>query len=38
MSFNFFVKSNIDFGRGALGDLSEIIKGYKKKSQPPERT
>ena len=28
MSFNFFVKSNIDFGRGALQDLSEIIKGY----------
>ncbi len=28
MSFNFFVKSNIDFGRGALNDLSEIIKGY----------
>ena len=28
MSFNYFVKSNIDFGRGALADLSEIIKGY----------
>ena len=28
MSFNFFVKSNIDFGRGALNDLSEIIRGY----------
>lgn len=32
MSFNFFVKSNIDFGRGALNDLSEIIKGYSLKS------
>ena len=32
MSFNFFVKSNIDFGRGALNDLSEIIKGYNLKS------
>ena len=28
MSYNFFIKSNIDFGRGALADLSEIIKGY----------
>ena len=28
MGYNFFVKSNIDFGRGALADLSEIIKGY----------
>lgn len=28
MSYNFFVKSNIDFGRGALNDLSEILKGY----------
>ena len=28
MGYNFFVKSNIDFGRGALADLSGIIKGY----------
>ena len=32
MSFNFFVKSNIDFGRGALADLSELIKSYNLKS------
>ena len=28
MSYNFFVKSNIDFGRGALNDLSEMLKGH----------
>jgi len=28
MSYNFFVSSNIDFGRGALADLPEIIKRY----------
>lgn len=28
MSFNFFVKSNIKFGRGASEELSEIIRGY----------
>lgn len=32
MGYNFFIKSNIDFGRGALGDLAEIIKGYNLKS------
>lgn len=29
MGYNFFVKSNIDFGRGALADLAGIINGYK---------
>lgn len=28
MSFNFFVKSNITFGRGAAEKLPEILKGY----------
>ena len=28
MSFNFFVKSNITFGRGAVEKLPEIIAGY----------
>ena len=28
MSFNFFVKSNIIFGRGAAEKLSDILKGY----------
>ena len=28
MSFNFFVKSNITFGRGAVSELSNILKGY----------
>ena len=28
MSYNFFVSSNIDFGRGALGDLAGIIGRY----------
>ena len=32
MSYNFFVSSNINFGRGALADLSEIIKNYDMKS------
>jgi alcohol dehydrogenase len=32
MGYNFFVKSNIDFGRGALEDLSDIIQGYGMKS------
>ena len=32
MSFNFFVSSNINFGRGALADLSNIIKRYDMKS------
>ena len=32
MSYNFFVSSNIDFGRGALADLSDIIKRYDLKS------
>ena len=32
MGYNFFVKSNIDFGRGALADLSDIIRGYDLKS------
>lgn len=32
MSYNFFVKSNIDFGRGALGDLAQILQGYQMKS------
>ena len=32
MGFNFFVSSNIDFGRGALADLPEIIKRYNMKS------
>ena len=32
MSYQFFVKSNIDFGRGALSDLSRIIGGYALKS------
>ena len=32
MSYNFFVKSNIDFGRGALGDLAQILQEYQMKS------
>ena len=32
MGYNFFIKSNIDFGRGALEDLADIIKGYGMKS------
>ncbi len=32
MGYNFFVKSNIDFGRGALADLSEIIRRYDMRS------
>ncbi|MBQ9016454.1 MAG: iron-containing alcohol dehydrogenase [Firmicutes bacterium] len=32
MSYNFYVKSNIDFGRGALADLPRIIEGYRLKS------
>lgn len=28
MSFNFFVKSNITFGKGAVEKLPEILKGY----------
>lgn len=28
MSFNFFVKSNIVFGRGAASELSSMIQGY----------
>ena len=32
MSYNFFIKSNIDFGRGALEDLAGIIQGYGMKS------
>ena len=28
MSYNFFVKSNINFGRGALADLPGILEGY----------
>ncbi|MCD8020018.1 MAG: iron-containing alcohol dehydrogenase [Clostridiales bacterium] len=28
MSFNFFVKSNITFGRGAVEKLPELIQGY----------
>ena len=32
MGYNFFIKSNIDFGRGALGDLSMILQGYKMES------
>ena len=32
MGYNFFVKSNIDFGRGALEDLAGIIQGYGMKS------
>lgn len=32
MSFNFFVSSNINFGRGALADLSGIIKKYDMRS------
>jgi alcohol dehydrogenase len=28
MSFNFYVKSNIVFGRGAAAELSKMIKGY----------
>ena len=28
MSFNFFVKSNITFGRGAAEKLPEILGGY----------
>lgn len=28
MSFNFFVKSNITFGRGSVSELPGIIKGY----------
>jgi len=28
MSYNFFIKSNIDFGRGALADLPQILSGY----------
>ena len=32
MSYNFFVSSNINFGRGALADLSNIINRYNMKS------
>ena len=32
MSFNFFIKSNINFGRGALEDLASIIQRYGMKS------
>ena len=32
MSYNFFVSSNINFGRGALADLPEIVKRYDMKS------
>jgi len=28
MSYNFYANSNINFGRGALGDLAGIINGY----------
>ena len=28
MSFQFFVKSNLVFGRGAAGKLPELLKGY----------
>ena len=37
MSYNFFVKSNIDFGRGALGDLAQILQGYQMKSAQAPR-
>ena len=32
MAFNFFVKSNIEFGRGALEMLPQILQGYGMKS------
>ena len=32
MTFNFFVKSNIEFGRGALEMLPQILQGYGMKS------
>ncbi|MDY5423443.1 iron-containing alcohol dehydrogenase [Hornefia butyriciproducens] len=32
MSFNFFVNSNITFGRGALACLADVIRGYGFKS------
>ena len=32
MNYNFFVKSNITFGRGAVEKLPELLKSYKLKN------